>query len=59
VSKGVEEFASKVGDATYEKARALLEILKNKLWGNKEAAESLVRFEGKPERCKTVLEDIL
>jgi hypothetical protein len=59
VSKGAEEFASKVGDATYEKAKALLSTLKQKWSGDKEATESLARFEGRPERYKTVLEDIL
>lgn len=59
VSKGAEEFASKVGDAAYEKAKSLLGTLKQKWAGDKEATESLVRFEQKPERYKTVLEDIL
>src|SRR5437764_1171906 len=59
VSKGVEEFASKVGDSAYEKAKTLLTTLKQKWSGDKEATESLIRFEEKPERYKTVLEDIL
>jgi hypothetical protein len=59
VSKGAEEFASKVGDAAYEKARTLLTALKQKWSGDKEATESLVHFEEKPERYKLVLEDIL
>lgn len=59
VSKGAEEFASKVGDAAYEKARALLSTLKEKWKGDEEAAESLARFEEKPERYQPVLSDIL
>ena len=59
VAKGAEEFASKVGDAAYEKAKTLLTVLKQKWSGDKEATESLVRFEEKPERYKMVLEDIL
>ncbi len=59
VSKGVEEFATKAGDAAYEKAKALLTTLKQKWSGDKEASENLTRFEEKPERYKTVLEDIL
>lgn len=59
VSKGAEEFASKVGDAAYEKAKTLLATLKQKWSGDEEATESLVRFEEKPERYKLVLEDIL
>jgi len=59
VSKGAEEFASKVGDAAYEKAKNLLATLKQRWSGDKEATESLSRFEEKPERYKTVLQDIL
>lgn len=59
VSKGAEEFASKIGDAAYEKAKNLFATLKQRWSGNKEATESLIRFEEKPERYKTVLEDIL
>lgn len=59
VSKGAEEFASKVGDAAYEKAKALLSTLKQRWSGDIEATENLVRFEQKPERYQTVLEDIL
>src|SRR6266853_2041919 len=59
VTKGAEEFASKVGDAAYEKAKTLLTILKQKWSGDKEATESLVLFEKKPQRYQAVLEDIL
>ena len=59
VSKGAEEFASKVGDAAYEKARTLLSTLKEKWKGDEEASESLARFEEKPERYQPVLSNIL
>src|SRR5437588_12416145 len=59
VSKGAEEFSSKVGDAAYEKAKKLLSTLKQRWSWDTEATESLVRFEQKPERYKVVLEDIL
>src|SRR5436853_2618813 len=59
VSKGAEEFASKVGDAAYEKAKTLLTVFKQKWSGDKEATESLALFEKKPQRYQAVLEDIL
>jgi hypothetical protein len=59
VTKGAEEFASKVGDAAYEKAKTLLTVLKQKWSGDKEATESLALFEQKPQRYQAVLEDIL
>lgn len=59
VSKGAEEFASKVGDAAYEKAKTLFTVLKQKWSGDKEATESLALFEQKPQRYQAVLEDIL
>lgn len=59
VTKGAEEFASKVGDATYEKAKTLLTVLKQKWSGDKEATESLALFEQKPQGYQVALEDIL
>lgn len=59
VTKGAEEFASKVGDAAYEKAKPLLTVLKQKWSGDKEATESLALFEQKPQRYQVVLEEIL
>lgn len=59
VTKGTEEFASKVGDAAYEKAKTLLTVFKQKWSGDKEATESLALFEQKPQRYQAVLEDIL
>ncbi len=59
VSKGAEEFATKLGDTAYEKAKTLLSTLKQRWLGDTEATESLVLFEQKPERYQTVLEEIL
>ena len=59
VSKGAEEFATKVGETTYAKAKTLLATLKHKWSQDKEASESLAHFEEKPERYKGVIEDIL
>jgi hypothetical protein len=59
VSKSAEEFATQVGDAAYDKAKALLSTIKQKWSRDKEATETLARFEEKPERYKTVVEDIL
>lgn len=59
VSQGAEEFASKVGDAAFEKAKSILTTLHAKWSGDKEALNSLTRFEEKPARYQVVLEDIL
>ncbi len=59
VSKSAEEVASKVGDAAFEKMKALLATLKQKWSADKEATDSLIRFEEKPDRYQTVIEDIL
>src|SRR5260370_5170752 len=59
VSKSAEEFATQVGDAAYEKAKELLSIINQKWSRDKEAIQTLVRFEEKTERYKTVVEDIL
>jgi hypothetical protein len=59
VSKSAEEFATQVGDSAYDKAKALLSTIKQKWSRDKEAIETLARFEEKPERYKTVVEDIL
>lgn len=59
VKKGAEEFASEVGNAATEKVKILLNTLKTRLSGDKEAAGNLERFEEKPERYKSALEDNL
>jgi hypothetical protein len=59
VSKSAEEFATQVGDAAYDKAKALLSTIKQKWSRDKEATETLACFEEKPERYKAVVEDIL
>jgi vacuolar-type H+-ATPase subunit I/STV1 len=59
VAKGAEEFARVAGEAAYNKAKSLLDTLKARLSGDKEATDSLTRFEEKPERYQPVVEDIL
>jgi len=59
VVKGAEEFARLAGEAAYNKARHLLDTLKAKLAGDKEAIDGLTRLEEKPERYQPVVEDIL
>lgn len=59
VSKGAEEFASKVGDAAFEKAKSILSTLRTKWSGDEEALDGLAHFEEKPARYKAMLEDIL
>lgn len=59
VKKGAEEFASEVGNAAAEKVKILLNTLKTRLSGDKEAAGNLERFEEKPERYKSALKDNL
>lgn len=49
VSKGAEEFASKVGDAAYEKTAALLSMLKKRWSGDPVATADLTRFEEEPD----------
>lgn len=59
VIKGADEFAKLVGEAAFEKAKALFAALKHKLSPDKEATETLARFEEKPQRYQPVLQDIL
>lgn len=59
LEKSAEEFAKAAGQAAYDKSKSLLEILKKKFLGDKEATETLTNFQQKPERYKLVLEDIL
>jgi len=59
VAKSGEEFVKAAGQAAYEKSKSLLETLKKRLSEDKEATGALENFEQKPERYKTVLEDIL
>ena len=56
---GAQEFAKSAGKEAYEKAKTLLGTLKAKWAGDKEAADTLARFEEKPERYQPVLEGIL
>ena len=59
VSKGAEEFARFAGEAAFKKAKSLIDTLKAKLSGDKEASEALSHFEEKPERYQQILKDIL
>src|SRR4051812_41766434 len=49
VTTGAEEVVRAVGDAAYEKAKGLLSSLKARWAGDEEAADTLKRFEEKPE----------
>ena len=59
IKKGAEEFARVAGENAAEKAKSLLNTLKARWKGDKEATENLERFEEKPERYQFVLKDIL
>ncbi|NOR47142.1 MAG: hypothetical protein GQ533_03725 [Methanosarcinaceae archaeon] len=59
VKKGAEEVASEVGKAAAEKIKILLNTLEARFSEDKEATDNLERFEEKPERYKSALEDIL
>lgn len=59
VAKGADEFAKLVGEAAFAKAKALFAALKQKFSPDREAADTLARFEEKPQRYQPVLEDIL
>jgi hypothetical protein len=57
--KGAESFVSSAGKDAYEKTKAILETLKKRWSGDKEATETLEHFEEKPDRYKSAVEDIL
>lgn len=59
VKKGAEEFISSAGKDAYEKSKAILETIKRRWSGDKEASGTLGLFEEKPERYKSAVEDIL
>jgi hypothetical protein len=59
VATGAQEFAKSAGKSAYEKAKCLLATLKARWAADKEATETLARFEEKPQRYQPVLEDIL
>ena len=59
VTKGADEFAKLVGEAAFAKAKTLFAALKQRFSPDKEAADTLARFEEKPQRYQPVLEDIL
>ena len=59
VKKGAEKIAEKVGKKAEEKMGELLETLKNRLSGDREASDQLGYFEKDPDTYKPVLEKIL
>lgn len=59
VTKGADEFAKLVGEAAFDKAKAMFAALKQKFSSDREAADTLTRFEEKPQRYQPVLQDIL
>jgi hypothetical protein len=59
VVKGAEEFAKLVGEAAYNKARHLFEVLKARFAEDPTASDSLTRFEQKPQTYQPLIEDIL
>ena len=56
---GAQEFVKSAGKDAYEKAKSLIATLKARWAGDEEAADTLARFEEKPERYQPVLKDIL
>jgi hypothetical protein len=59
VSKGAEEFASKVGDAAFNKVSALLSLIKKRWSGDPVATADLTRFEKNPEVYQAALKQTL
>src|SRR5215212_7107683 len=59
VAVGAQEFVRNAGKDAYEKAKTMLASLKAKWTGDEEATDALTRFEDKPERYASVLEDVL
>lgn len=59
VATSADAFAKSAGMAAYQKATNLFGTLKARWAGDKEATETLARFQEKPERYQPVLEDIL
>jgi len=59
IKKGAEEFAGELGKSAAEKVKGLLNTIKRRLSGDKEAAPVLENFEQKPDRYSSPLTDIL
>lgn len=59
LSKGADEFAKEAGKTAFAKTKNLLETIKKKWAGDKEATTSLELFEEKPARYESVIENIL
>ncbi len=59
LTKGAQEFVRVAGEAAYEKTKSLLQELKAKWVGDKQASETLARFEEKPEAHQAEMEQTL
>jgi hypothetical protein len=59
VSNAANEFASKVGDAAFDKASAILAAIKKRWAGDPVASADLSRFEQNPQVFQPVLQDTL
>jgi hypothetical protein len=59
VSRAAEDFIRATSEAAYEKARELLQTLRTRWSGDKEASDDLERFVERPERYAPVLGDLL
>jgi hypothetical protein len=59
VQKGAQEFASLAGEAAFQKAKALVEAVRERFAGDGEAAAALKNLEQQPERYAPVVEEIL
>ncbi|MCJ7443814.1 MAG: hypothetical protein MUO26_04675 [Methanotrichaceae archaeon] len=59
LAKGADVFAQEAGKAAFHKTKNLLETIKKRWSGDKEARTSLELFEEKPARYESVIEDIL
>lgn len=59
VTKTAEEFTKAAGEVAFKKAKKLMDTLKARMVGDKEATDNLSNFEAKPERYKSVIEDVL
>lgn len=59
LSKGADEFAKEAGKAAFARTKNLLETIKKRWSGDKEATTSLELFEEKPIRYESAIRDIL
>jgi hypothetical protein len=57
--KGATAVLHAVGEAGLQRAESLIDTLKQKLAGDREASDALRNFEEKPERYQEILADVL